>query len=48
MEKLRNQHPEEIRKYKARIIDFENQVATFTMGEAGSSSNTPIAPTIQS
>ena len=45
MEELRKQHAKEIRKYKARNIDLENQVATFTMGEADSSSSTPIAPT---
>jgi hypothetical protein len=42
MEKLRKQHAEEIREYKTRIFELENQVATLTMGEAGSSSSTPI------
>jgi hypothetical protein len=42
MEELRKQHAEEIREYKARIFELENQVATLTMGEAGSSSCTPI------
>jgi chromosome segregation ATPase len=42
MEELRKQHAEEIREYKARIFELENQVATLTMGEAGSSSSTPI------
>jgi hypothetical protein len=45
MEELSKQHAEEIREYKARIPDLENQVATLTMGDAGSSSNTPMAPT---
>ena len=45
MEELDKQHAEEIRKYKVRILDLKNQVATLTMGEAGSSSSTPIAPT---
>jgi len=45
MEELRKQHAEEIQEYKAMILDLENQVATLTMGEAGNSSNTPIAPT---
>jgi hypothetical protein len=35
MEELRKQHVEEIREYKARILDLENQVATLTMGEGG-------------
>jgi hypothetical protein len=42
MEELRKQHAEEIREYKARIFELENQVATLTMGEAGSSSCTLI------
>ena len=37
MEELRKQHVEEIR-------ECENHVATLTMGEAGGSSSTPIAP----
>ena len=41
MDELRKQHAKEIREYKARILDLEKQVATFTMGEAGSSSNSP-------
>ena len=45
MEELRKQHAEEIREYKAKISDLENQVVTLTMGEAGSSNSTPIAPT---
>ena len=45
MEELCKQYAEEIREYKARILDLKNQVATLTMGEAGSSSSTPIAPT---
>jgi hypothetical protein len=45
MEELRKQHAEEIREYQAKILDLDNQVATFTIGEAGSSSSTPIAPT---
>jgi hypothetical protein len=42
IEELRKQHAEEIREYKARIFELENQIATLTMGEAGSSSCTPI------
>jgi hypothetical protein len=42
MEELRKQHAEKIREYKARIFELENQVATLAMGEAGSSSCTPI------
>lgn len=42
MEALRQQHAEEIREYKARILELENRLATLTMGEAGSSSSTPI------
>ena len=45
MKKLCKQHAEEIRKYKARILDLKNQVAKLTMREAGSSSSTLIAPT---
>jgi hypothetical protein len=45
MEELRKQHAEEIREYQAKILDLDNQVATLTIGEAGSSSSTPIAPT---
>jgi len=44
MEELRKQHAEKIREYKARIFELENQVATLTMGEAGSSSCTLINP----
>ena len=32
IEELHKQHAEEIREYKARILDLENQVATLTMG----------------
>jgi polyhydroxyalkanoate synthesis regulator phasin len=32
MKELRKQHAEEIREYKARIFELENQVATLTMG----------------
>jgi chromosome segregation ATPase len=42
IEKLCKQYVEEIREYKARIFELENQVATLTMGEVGSSSSTPI------
>jgi len=42
MEELRKQHAEKICEYKARIFELENQVATLTMGKAGSSSSTPI------
>ena len=47
MEELRKQHAEKIRKYKARILDLENQVATLTMVENGSSRSTLIAPILQ-
>ena len=43
MEELRKQHAEEIREYKAKILDLENQVARLTMREAGNSSIAPIA-----
>jgi chromosome segregation ATPase len=39
----RKQHAEEIREYKAKILDLENQVARLTMREAGYSSSAPIA-----
>jgi hypothetical protein len=45
MEELRKQHAEEIREYKARILNLENQVAILTMGGAGSSSSAPMATT---
>ena len=45
MEELRKQYVQEIREYQAKILDLKNQVATLRMGEAGSSINTPIAPT---
>ena len=32
IEELRKQHAEEIREYKAKILDLENQAATLTMG----------------
>ena len=48
MEEMCRQHAEEIHRYKTRIFYLKNQVAALTMGEAGSSSNTSIAPTIQS
>ena len=45
MEELRKQHVEELREYKARILDLENQVVTLTMGGAGNSSSAPMATT---
>ena len=42
MEELRKQHALEIREYKTMIFELENRVATLTMGEASSSSSTPI------
>jgi hypothetical protein len=45
MEELRKQHAGKIREYQARFFYLKNQVPTLTMGEAGSSSSTPIAPT---
>ena len=39
MGELRKQHAEESREYKAMILELENQVATLTMGGAGSSSS---------
>ena len=43
--RMKELHAEEIHDYKAKILDLENQVATFKLGEATSSSNVPIAPT---
>jgi hypothetical protein len=43
IEELRKQHTEEIREYKAKIFDLENQVARLTIREAGNSSSAPIA-----
>jgi len=48
LEDMRRQHAEEVHRYKAQIFNLENQVAALTMGEASSSSGTPIAATIQS
>lgn len=45
MEELRKQHTEKIGKYKLRILDLKNQVATLPIGEVGSSISAPIAPT---
>jgi hypothetical protein len=42
IEELRKQHAEEIREYKVRIFELENQVATLTIGKAGNSSSTLI------
>jgi hypothetical protein len=39
MEELRKQNAEEIREYKAKILDLENQVARLTMRDAGNSSS---------
>jgi hypothetical protein len=43
MEELCKQHAEEIREYKAKILDLKNQVARLTMREAGNSNSAPIA-----
>ena len=48
IDELRKQHAEKIREYKARIFNLENQVATLTMGEAGSSSSSPTDINLQS
>lgn len=45
MEELRKQHTEKIGKYKLRILDLKNQVATLPIGEVGSSISAPIATT---
>ena len=45
IKELHKQYAEEIREYKAKILDLKNQVATFMMGEASNSSSAQIAPT---
>ena len=48
MDELRKQHTKKICEYKARIFDLKNQVATLTMGKAGSSSSSPTDINLQS